>query len=268
MSSDSLSIVVCAYNEGPALRIALERIVSVMEKQAFVWELIVVNDGSSDDTGTVLEELSASRPGLLRVVTHPVNRGLVAAMKTGAEAAGMPTVVYLDADLSYEPGIVAQLAAAKAATGAAVAVASPYMRGGRVGNVPLDRLVASRVANWILARCAGGCMHTFTGMVRAYDTALLRDLFARPVVGEFNTWAIAACIEADARVVEIPAALVWPVERSAGPTRISLKKLAQRAQLVLITARYLAGACRRSSLLKTGTLVLRQETGRPYISQP
>jgi glycosyltransferase involved in cell wall biosynthesis len=257
-AADSISIVLAAYNEGLTLRGSLERIVSVMREGTLEWELIAVDDGSSDETAGVLREFSVFWPGVLRTVTHPQNRGLVAAMKTGAEAARLATVVYLDADLSYEPSIVAQLVAAKTATGAAVAVASPYMRGGRVGNVPLDRLIASRGANWLLALCAGGRMHTFTGMVRAYDAEVLRELFSRAPVGEFNTWAIAACVEADRRIVEIPAALIWPRERYAAPSRISARKLVERAKLVLVTARYLLGACRRSKLLKTGTLVLSQ----------
>jgi glycosyltransferase involved in cell wall biosynthesis len=264
MSAASLSVVLAAYNEGPTLRVALDRVVSVLATGASTWELIVVDDGSSDDTASVLKEYSASRPGFLRVLTHPQNRGLVAAMRTGAEAARMQTVVYLDADLSYAPEIVARLAEARLASGAQVAVASPYMRGGEVRNVPLDRLLASRGANWLLARCAGGRLHTFTGMVRAYDAAVLRELFLRPAIGEFNTWAIAACIESNRRIVEIPAALIWPRERYAAPSRISARKLLERAKLVLVTASFLIGACQRSTLLKTGTLVLSQEPRGPY----
>jgi glycosyltransferase involved in cell wall biosynthesis len=264
MAAVSVSIVLAAYNEGPTLRVALERVISILSGSGLRWELLVVDDGSSDGTGMLLREFSASRPGILSVFTHSENAGLVAAMRTGAAAAQMETVVYLDADLSYDPSIVAELLAAKVSTGAAVAVASPYMRGGTVANVPSDRLVASRGANWILARCAGGRMHTFTGMVRAYDTVILRELFTKPVVGEFNTWAIAACIEADLRVVEIPAALVWPPERYASPSRISPRKLLERAKLVLVTAGFLLGACRRSKLLRTGTLVLSDKPAGPY----
>jgi glycosyltransferase involved in cell wall biosynthesis len=265
MERVSASIVLAAYNEGDTLSVVLERLLATLSaEQGFDWELIVVDDGSSDATPRVLREFSARQPGVLRTVTHPENRGLVAAMKTGAEAARNETVVYLDADLSYEPKIVERLLRAKSATGADVAIASPYMRGGRVANVPLDRLVASRGANWILSRCAGGRLHTFTGMVRAYDTALLRELFSKPVVGEFNTWAIAACIESGRRVVEVPAALVWPRERFEAPSRISPRKLLERAKLVLVTATYLAAACGASKRYKTGTLVLVEEPGLPY----
>ena len=265
MERVSASIVLAAFNEGDTLRVVLERVVAtLMADRSFDWELIVVDDGSSDGTPRVLKEFSAARPGVLRIVTHPVNRGLVAAMKTGAEAALNATVVYLDADLSYEPEIAGRLMRAKTTTGADVAIASPYMRGGRVANVPLDRLVASRGANWILSRCAGGRLRTFTGMVRAYDTALLRELFSKTVIGEFNTWAIAACIESGRRIVEVPAALVWPRERFEAPSRISPRKLLERAKLVLVTAKYLAAACGSSKRFRTGTLVLVEEPGVPY----
>jgi hypothetical protein len=103
-------------------------------------------------------------------------------------------------------------------------------------------------------------------MVRAYDAVTLRALFARTPVGEFNSWVVAALIEADSRIVEIPAALVWPPERHAAAPRLSWLKLYNRVGEVVITAGYLLGACRRSTMLRTGTLVLAARPTRPYFS--
>ena len=267
MVRHSVSVVVAAYNEGRDLIVALERIlVQLAASERLDFELIVVDDGSSDETPQVLEKFSASRPGELRVLTHEVNQGLVAAMRTGCAGATKSTVVYLDADLSYAPSIVERLVEAKAATGAAVAIASPYMPGGVVAQVPLDRLVASRAANWLLSRCCSGRFSTFTGMVRAYDTATLRDLFALEPVGEFNTWALAALIESGREIVEIPAELIWPAERYAAAPRLSAGKLLARTREVVATFEYLSAACRRGRNLNTGTLVLPGQPTRPYIS--
>jgi glycosyltransferase involved in cell wall biosynthesis len=268
MNPRSVSVIVAAYNEGPNLIVALDRIITVLSaaENPLDFELLVVDDGSSDETPRALREYSAGKPGFVRVITHDVNQGLVAAMRTGCEAASKPTIVYLDADLSYEPSMVEKLLAAKAASGASAAIASPYMEGGQVAHVPFDRLLASRVANWILSRCSGGKLSTFTGMVRAYDTAVLQQLFTEQPVGEFNSWAIAALILADRPIVEVPAKLEWPPERYEAASRLTFASLSRRAQLVVETASFLAKACRHSKSLKTGTLVLTGQPTRPYIS--
>jgi hypothetical protein len=142
----------------------------------------------------------------------------------------------MDADLSYEPRTIGALLDARAAAGAAAAVASPYMRGGRTANVPFARLAASRLANLLLSACALGRLRTFTGMVRAYDAAALRPILAQRERGEFNAWIIAQLINRGARIVEVPAALVWPAARSESPSRLSWPQFRTRIKLTLVTA--------------------------------
>jgi len=246
MFLSSISVVMPAYNEGTSIALVLERLHATLEdvRARHDVELIVVDDGSTDATAGILGGFAAERPGALRICTHAENKGLVEAMKTGARAAGGSTLVMLDADLSYAPELVETLARTLRETNAAAVLASPYMPGGRVANVPLDRLVASRVANWLLARCVGGRVKTFTGMVRAYDSALFRTLIERPTRGEFNAWAVAELLAAGSTLVEIPAALVWPESRTAAAPRLTVKKLWQRMLLVLETAQVLIAANR------------------------
>lgn len=235
-----------AFNEGATLAGVLAALESGLAavRERYATELLVVDDGSTDETGWVLERFARAHNDGERVITHPVNRGLTEAMKTGARAATGGVTVFLDADLSYAPAIVERLVFALKANGAAAALASPYMRGGRVANVPFDRLVASRVANLLLAACVGFRLHTFTGMVRAYDTPTLQALIERPVRGEFNAWAVAELLHAGETVVEIPAALVWPKARTEAPSRISVATLRARTRLVVQTIGALRAAGR------------------------
>ncbi len=267
MGLEGFSIVVPAFNEERGIVSVLERVsahVATLRSRYDV-EVVVVDDGSSDRTLDVLSSYSTANEGSCTVIAHERNAGLVAAMRTGALAAKHETVVFLDADLSYDPEIVEPLVVARARAGAAAALASPYMNGGRVACVPFVRLVASRVANWLLEQCARGRLHTFTGMVRAYDRAQFLALFDRERVGEFNTWAVAALLASGQSVVEIPAALVWPPERFAAPSRLSAAKLWERALLVIETARMLRSSLRDISVpLRSGTLVLSARTSGPF----
>jgi dolichol-phosphate mannosyltransferase len=268
MERTAISVVVPAFNESLSLERVLNRLADhvTLLRARYDVELIVVDDGSQDATPDILRKFAAGHPDIIRILSHDRNRGLLSAVRTGAFAASHDTVVVLDADLSYDPGIIEPLVIARLEAGAAAALASPYMRGGRVGNVPWDRLLASRAANALLSLCVDGHLKTFTGMVRAYDRATFCDLLRRPHVGEFNAWAVAAMLAEGRRVVEIPAALVWPPERTSGPMRISPGKLAGRVVLVAQTVRELVAARRAGRSGRAGTLVLQPEPHRPYSS--
>ncbi len=252
MSLSGISVVVPAFNEGSALGDTLEALDAGLAslRSRYAVELLVVDDGSTDETPQTLARFTAARGESVRIIVHEANRGLTEAMKTGARAARGRITVFMDADLSYAPPIVERLVAALEQRGAAAALASPYMRGGRVGNVPFDRLIASRGANLLLAACVGFRLHTFTGMVRAYDTAVLAQIIERPVRGEFNAWVVAELLRAGRTVIEIPAALVWPPARTQAPSRMSAAKLRARTGLVVQTIAVLLAA-RRKALFRS-----------------
>lgn len=101
MSHVSLSIVLPARNEAPALRSFLVQIRARMPQA----ELIVVDDGSTDDTAAVAEAAGA------RVVRHPYGMGNGAAIKRGARAAKGEVIVFLDADGQHDPADIPRLLA-------------------------------------------------------------------------------------------------------------------------------------------------------------
>lgn len=241
----ALSIVLPAYNEGLALGLALERLQHVLSSLEALYriETIVIDDGSRDETADQIAAFVLRFPNT-RVLTHDNNRGLVAALTTGVEAATGDAIVMLDADLSYAPEIVEPLARALFVNDANVVIASPYMRGGFVGNVPRDRLLASLGANFILSSLVGGRIKTFTGMVRAYDAATIKAIVRRPIAGEFNAGVIAEIIRAGGRIVEIPASLVWPASRTNAAPRMTFRALFRRMILVMVTARVLSRSLR------------------------
>jgi glycosyltransferase involved in cell wall biosynthesis len=257
-SLPDVSVVVPCFNEGEAIGDVLERIVAYLdhERSTLRSEIVAVNDGSSDSTGEALHHVSARNPDTVRVITHAANAGLTQAMKTGAEHASMSTVLFLDADLSYAPNTIRDLIDAKTRTSAAVSIASPYMAGGRVGNVPLIRLIASRGANWLLSFTVERRIRTFTGMVRAYDRDVFLRLAADVGDGEFNAAMVAAALRAGLRIIEVPAGLIWPLARTAAAPRLSYATLWKRAKLVLATIAELRGSGKGFvKFSKTGTLV-------------
>lgn len=98
----SLSAFFPAYNDGGTIASMVLTAHIALRQVAEDFEIVVVNDGSQDHTAQVLEELSARCPEL-RVVTHPVNRGYGAALRSGFAAVAHEWVFYTDGDAQYNP---------------------------------------------------------------------------------------------------------------------------------------------------------------------
>jgi glycosyltransferase involved in cell wall biosynthesis len=107
----SVSVFFPAYNDAPSLPALIGKTFATLEKCARDYEVIVINDGSFDNTGAVLEELGAKHGPRLRVITHPENRGYGGALRSGFEAASKDLVFYTDGDGQYDPSELPKLLA-------------------------------------------------------------------------------------------------------------------------------------------------------------
>ena len=232
-----VTLLVPAFNESKIFRRNAEIVEQYvrLHEANYLFELIIVNDGSSDDTGALAEEFARGREELVRVVHHSKNSGLGAALRTGFLHARGEIIIPIDLDLSYSVDHLDRLLAARKESGADLILLSPYMTAGRTSRVPIHRLLFSRTANTILSWAQGRRLHTSTGMVRAYSRKLLEKLSLQSSGMEINLEALLKSILAGAKVKEIPAHLDWEhrsrlCERCF---RISPRRLFRQMLLVL-----------------------------------
>lgn len=108
MRPRSITAFFPAYNDGGTIPSMVLTALMTLRKLTDDYEIIVVNDGSTDYTAEVLEEL-ASRYPELRVIHHPQNRGYGAALRTGFAAATKEWVFYTDGDAQYDPRELSRL---------------------------------------------------------------------------------------------------------------------------------------------------------------
>lgn len=103
MRAISLSLFFPAYNEEENIRDAVRTAVETLDESPYIeeYEIIVVNDGSSDRTGDIVRKLAREYPAV-RAVEHNGNRGYGEALKSGIEAARMEYVFFTDADLQFD----------------------------------------------------------------------------------------------------------------------------------------------------------------------
>lgn len=100
-----LSVVVPVYNEAPVLRALTDRLVPVLEDTGCSWELVLVNDGSRDDTWALMQELRAAEPRLT-LINLSRNFGHQLAITAGMDLARGEAVVVMDADLQDPPEVL------------------------------------------------------------------------------------------------------------------------------------------------------------------
>jgi glycosyltransferase involved in cell wall biosynthesis len=107
----SISIFFPAYNDAPSLPALILKTFEVLREQTTDYEVVVVNDGSFDNTGEVLARLAEQYAPHLRVITHERNRGYGGALRSGFEAATRELVFYTDGDGQYDVGELPKLLA-------------------------------------------------------------------------------------------------------------------------------------------------------------
>lgn len=173
------------------------------------WEIIVVNDGSDDDTLGEATRAAENLSTTVRILSHRKNAGLGAGMRTGIAASHGDLVVAVDCDLSYSIDDIGRLIDTWSESHPHIVIASPYMPGGATVQVPHPLEVRSRAANRFLNKAAYHDVKTLTGMVRAYDGPFIRAMSLKAEGPDIMVEIIYKAQILRARIVEIPATLSW-----------------------------------------------------------
>ncbi len=108
---EGISAVFPAYNDAGTIGQLVKKTFHLIEATGRDFEIVVVDDGSADDTAAVLERTQAELGSRLRFIRHPQNRGYGAALRSGFKAARKELVFYTDGDGQYDPGELSLLLA-------------------------------------------------------------------------------------------------------------------------------------------------------------
>ncbi|MBD3276488.1 MAG: glycosyltransferase, partial [Candidatus Marinimicrobia bacterium] len=222
-----LSVIVPVFNEEEILETNLNKLQDYLSAltESYSWEIIIVNDGSDDGTRDIADQFASMYPEGVTVIHHFHNSHLGEALKSGLEVSAGDYVVTLDIDLSYSLDHIEKLLHALKSNHADIAVASPYMKGGRVINVPWTRRIVSRAVNLYMGFFSQLQGHTFTSMVRAYRGEFIRSLNLKAYGYEVSPEILYKAFILRAKVVEIPATLKWSKKRQNSKSRKSLQRV-------------------------------------------
>src|SRR5438093_13259342 len=169
-----VSVVVPCYNEQAGLPALFARLDALLRDGGRGWRVLFVDDGSADATFACLLSEVGRRPWA-RVVRHPTNLGLGAALRTGFRYAESPIVCTVDSDCTYPPERLPELVALLA-DGAEIATAWAWHPGSERTEGAGMRIELSRAVSGLYKRLIGQDVLTFTCLFRPYRRDALERL--------------------------------------------------------------------------------------------
>lgn len=189
-----LSIVIPIHNEEPSILPLYDRLIVVLEALGRPYEIIFVDDASSDRSFELLANL-VETDGHLKVIRLRRNFGQTAALAAGFHEAKGEVVIAMDGDQQHAPEDI-PLLLAKIDEGYDIA------SGWRKGRIdPPLRKIPSRVANWMMAKASGVDLRDFGTTFKAYRAEILKDVH---LYGELHRFIPALASFYGARVAEVP----------------------------------------------------------------
>ena len=162
----NVSIVVPVYNEEKGVRDGVEALCIELQKLPTQWEIIIVNDGSTDGSRVVLEEVAEPR---IKVLHHQSNRGYGAALKTGILSAQYGTILITDADLTYPVEPIPEILSAMSDNDTVVGARTGYF----VKHSFIKRLAKSPI-HWLANYLVDSKIPDLNSGLRAFDRDLAK----------------------------------------------------------------------------------------------
>jgi len=229
-----VSVVTPFFNERAVVEHAIRTFASSLATLGKRWELIVVNDGSTDGSDEIAARVTAELGPSVRLLGYPRNRGRGFALRTGIAAARGDLIVTTEIDLSWGEHIVHDLVTAMDADPKAdIVVASPHLPGGGYKNVPWDRVFYSTWGNRVIRTGVSSAATMNTGMTRAYRREVIQSLPLFENEKEFHLEVILKATSFGFRIAEIPAILEWKDYKHEGARVV--RKSSSRVNRLIVT---------------------------------
>jgi glycosyltransferase involved in cell wall biosynthesis len=222
----AISVIVPAKNEAQNLPVLVERLFPIMHGLGQPFEVIVVNDGSTDDSLEVLRALAATHPEL-RAIDLARNYGQTAAMMAGFDHSSGDIIVPMDADLQNDPADIPKMLA-RLEEG--YDVVSGWRKNRQ--DAAIKRNLVSRLANGFISRFSGVHLHDYGCTLKAYRRSVIGEV---RLYGEMHRFVPIYAAWYGARITELP---VNHAPRLHGKSNYGLERIL-KVVLDLMVVRFL-----------------------------
>jgi glycosyltransferase involved in cell wall biosynthesis len=217
---NKISVVIPCFNEELAIRENVGEVVKTLKVLERPWELIIVNDGSTDGTLPILQSLERENHSI-RVISYAENRGRGFALKLGFRSATGDYVIATESDLNWGSEIIVRFIKELDKGEADIVIASPHLRPGRMENVPFSRWLLSYLGNKIFSVAFPGRLTMVTGMTRGYKKEVLDSIDFESNDKDLHVEILWKALDLGYKVIELPAVLRWKKATPGKPVRKS-----------------------------------------------
>ena len=223
MASIDLTLIIPALNESAIILGNVDELTGWMNQYQpnISYEILVIDDGSTDGMGDLLDEASNNRKWL-KVIHHTRNMGRGRGVRSGFENSSGRYIICLDADFSYAPEHIPLLLEPLLKDEADITLASAHHPKGKVINVPYQRALLSKWGNWILGRGFSGDFYTVTCIVRGFKREVIDNLELVNDGKELHLEIIQKAQLMGYRIKEVPAILHWRDRKRGQPEKRKL----------------------------------------------
>jgi glycosyltransferase involved in cell wall biosynthesis len=207
-----VTIICPFYNEEKIIRSSCINFINNISKQFKNWELILVNDGSLDNSLKVLISTLDNYLNIfdIKVISYNKNLGRGAALKKGIDHASGDIIITTEIDGSWGNKICKQIFD-KITKGPYDAIfASPHLNNGGFKNVPINRIILSKVINKIINIVFYSDITMSTGMTRGYKKETIQQIYTNEAGKEFHLEVLLKLKLLNKNIGEIPATITWP----------------------------------------------------------
>jgi len=220
------SIVIPLFNEEDNLRPLYMKVAEIMNAVGNPYQVVFVDDGSSDRTYALLREICANDSRVTAVRLRR-NFGQTTALQAGFDYAQGEVIISLDGDLQHDPAEIPQFIAK-------IDEGYDLVSGWRVKRQDtwLTRRLPSRIANWIMAKLSGVDIHDFGTTFKAYRREILQHM---RLYGDHHRFIPALASSFGARIAEIP---IKNIPRAKGKSNYGLSRTI-KVMLDLISIKFL-----------------------------
>lgn len=228
-----VNIICPFYNEELILDKALEIMLHNLNLLPHEWKLIIVNDGSTDGSLSIAEKYERSEPRL-KLLSYTINKGRGYAIRSGINSSDGDLIITTEIDLSWGMDIIDRIIR-KFETNKFidVVVASPNLPQGGYKNVPLKRVLISKIGNYIIRMLFTKSITMSTGMTRGYNGNVIRSIILTENGKEFHLETLLKLILLGYKIDEIPATLEWKDNKLSGNNTIKRKSKFKTKKLII-----------------------------------
>jgi dolichol-phosphate mannosyltransferase len=227
-----LSIVIPARNEEGCIVETLEQVASALDDAGIAYELVVVDDGSTDSTAALVRRLASTRPGVT-LVTNTGRNGFGMAIREGLRRATGEAIAIMMADASDSPeDLITYYRTLE--RGYDCAFGSRFIRGGKVIDYPFHKLIMNRLANWFIRIIFGLPYNDITNAFKCYRRAVIAGV--QPLISPHFNLTVELPLKAIVRGYSYAVVPIRWTNRKTGLSKLKIKEMGSRYLFIVLYA--------------------------------